>query len=325
MEVGGRGRRDCLALEFDEGPDSPSNQYEREAEANWEALQNLLGTDHDLSLKGITIWDERQKRIGSRIAGSLFTDFESLSRYTDIVIDISSIPRDIYFPLIGNVMTLVDAAHASGAGERRVNVHVCVAEDPMLDSLIVEQGIDEAASWIHGFSGGIDREATANLPRVWIPLLGENQDIQIERISELVKPDETCPALPSPARNPRRGDNLVQTYHTLLFDRLQVDPRNFLYVSETNPFEVYRQIRKVVFHYRKVLEPLGGCKVILSSLSSKLLSLGALLVAYELIGEVGVAHVGAEGFVMRGHPDGRPLPSRPELFSLWLDGECYGT
>lgn len=323
MEIGGQGRRDCVALEFDEGPASPSNQYEGQAEANWKALLSFFAADRVVELKTITIRDERQKRIGSKIAGSLFTGIEALSPYTDIVIDISAMPRDIYFPLVGNVMTLIDVARKSGLMRGSINVHVCVAEDPVLDSLIVEQGVDEVASWIHGFSGGTVREATANLPRVWIPLLGENQEIQLERISELVRPDETCPALPSPARDPRRGDNLVQTYHRFLFDRLQVDPRNFLFVSESNPFETYRRIREVVFHYRNVLEPLGGCKVVLSALSSKLLSLGALLVAYELLGEVGVAHVGSEGFIMQDRQDGNPISCQPELFSLWLAGECY--
>jgi hypothetical protein len=323
MSLGGPGRRDCLALEFDEGSTSPSFQHVSEANTNWESLRELFGAGHAIDLQTIKIWDDRRRRIGSRMAGSIFESVEVFTPYTDIVIDVSAIPRDIYFPLIGNVLTLVDEARESGRLRRRVNIHVCVAEDPYLDSQIIEEGIDDVAGLIHGFGGGIDREATVNLPRVWIPLLGENQQIQIERISELVKPIETCPALPSPARDPRRGDNLVHEYHNLLFDVLQVDPRNFLFVSESNPFEVYRQIRTVVFHYRKVLEPLGGCKVVLSALSSKLLSLGALLVGYELMGDVGVAHVSPAGFIMLRQADGSPAPTQPELFSLWLEGECY--
>ena len=70
-------------------------------------------------------------------------------------------------------------------------------------------------------------------------------------------------------------------YQQILFDEQRLDPRNFLYASELNPFEVYRQLRAAVQHYEKVFQLLGGCRVAISPLSSKLMSLGALLVAYE--------------------------------------------
>ncbi len=97
-----------------------------------------------------------------------------------------------------------------------------------------------------------------------------------------------------------------------------------MYVSERNPFEVYRQIVNVTDHYQQALRPLGGCKVVVSASSSKLLSLGALLVAYELRTDVGVAHVGSQGFGMLPEGSGGTA-ERAELFGLWLEGECYET
>jgi len=321
LALGGEGERRCVAIELDEGPESPSRQHSAGISANWNALTGLFENGQAIELRKIRVRDDRNRRVGSRIAGSLFGQLGSLSKYSDIVVDVSAIPRDIYFPLIGNLLQLIDENQQSGQTVKPINLHVCVAEEPMLDSKIIEQGIDDAANLIHGFGGAVDRESTTNLPRVWIPLLGENQHVQIERISELVRPDETCPALPFPARNPRRGDNLVLAYHDLLFDTLQVDPKNFLFVTEDNPFEVYRQIRTVVLHYQRVLAPLGGCKVVLSALSSKLMSIGAFLVAYEFTGAVGVAHVGSEGFIIS--EDGADGQWNPELFSLWVSGECY--
>jgi len=143
-------------------------------------------------------------------------------------------------------------------------------------------------------------------------------------------PDEICPVLPFPSLDPRRSDNLVLEYRDLLFDRLRIEPRNFIYVSERNPFDVYRQIQRTIHHYREVhrevLGPLGGCKTVLSALSTKLLSVGALLVAYELKQakvDVGIAYVGSQGYIM---DDGSGSPRQQiqsELFGLWLTGECY--
>ncbi|MDP9367443.1 MAG: hypothetical protein M3Q03_04055 [Chloroflexota bacterium] len=324
MGFGGKGKRDCLVLELDEGPSSPSIEYQETADVNWTRVLQLFEGQGTVELRTVKMWDEKQRRIGSRISGALFGNLEPLLAYTDVIIDVSAIPRDIYFPLVGNIMTLVDAAGTIDGPFRRLNIHIVVAANPSLDRRIVEEGIDAEASMIYGFGGGVDREATQNIPRVWIPILGKNQRPQLQRIREYVKPVETCPALPSPSKDPRRGDNLVRDYHDLLFDDFQVDPRNFVYVSERNPFEVYRQIVNVTDHYQQALRPLGGCKVVVSASSSKLLSLGALLVAYELRTDVGVAHVGSQGFGMLPEGSGGTA-ERAELFGLWLEGECYET
>jgi hypothetical protein len=116
-------------------------------------------------------------------------------------------------------------------------------------------------------------------------------------------------------------------YRDFLFDRLRVEPRNFIYGCERNPFEVYRQIRKTVLHYRYALRPLGGCKVVLSALSTKLLSVGALLVAYELKQakyDIGISDVECQGYTIEGAAQLNQLRTQSELFGLWLWGECYG-
>jgi hypothetical protein len=208
----------------------------------------------------------------------------------------------------------------SGDTKQKPNLHVIVAEDPGLDARIIEEGVDESADFLYSFGGRLSQEATAEYPKVWIPLLGESRTTQFDRIYDLVKPDEVCPVLPSPSRDPRRGDNILLQYRALLFDQLTLDHRNFLYAAEHNPFEVYRQIRKAALHYYRVLHLLGGCKVALSALSSKLMSLGALLVAYELKQanfDIGVAHIECQGYTIDSSD------ANPELVGLWLSGECY--
>ena len=179
---------------------------------------------------------------------------------------------------------------------------------------------------MHGFTGTLGTESYSNYPKVWIPILGEKQARQLERISSLVLPDEICPMLPMPSTDPRRTDDLIVEYRDLLFDRWNVNQRNFIYVDEKNPFEVYREIYRAVLHYNESLRSLGGCQVAISALSSKLLSIGALLSAYELknygLG-VGVAHVETQGYEIENGVDLKSELPGTELSTLWLSGDCY--
>jgi hypothetical protein len=190
-----------------------------------------------------------------------------------------------------------------------------------LDTVIREYGVDETAAYLHPFEGPFIQESKGGQPAIWIPVLGEGRTTQFQRIHELLKAQEVCPILPSPARNPRRSDDIVMEYQELLFDQLRVDPRNFIYASELNPFDVYRQVRRAALHYHEVLGLIGGCRVALSALCSKVMSVGILLVAYELkIAEFpsGIAHIECQSYDI---PKESPIDVEP--VSLWVAGECY--
>lgn len=110
-------------------------------------------------------------------------------------------------------------------------------------------------------------------------------------------------------------------YQNLLFDQLRIEPRNIIYASEFNPFDVYREVRGTAIHYHKVLGLVGGCRVALSAMCSKVMSLGILLVAYELKSSdvgIGIAHVECQGYEI---PRDAPLDMEP--VGLWVAGECY--
>lgn len=323
MRAGGNGKRNVLAISFDEGPTSPSIVYKDRVDKNWSRLQELMNGQGGLSERSLKMWSDDGRRVSSRSAANVFSTLNDFGDVDDLVIDISSMPRNVYLPLIAKALYLLDTSESDGA-PLKPNLHVLVSEDPVLDHRIRDEEVDESADYIHGFRGGLEMEATAGRPKVWLPLLGEDQRTQLDRIYDLIIPDEICPVLPSPSLNPRRGDNLVLEYQEFLFDRLRVEPRNFIYASERNPFEVYRQIRKAVLHYLNALQPLGGCKTVLSAISSKLMSVGALLVAYELRQhnvEIGIAHVESRGYTIEG--DSANGDNQTELFGLWVAGECY--
>jgi hypothetical protein len=290
-----------------------------------DSLTNLLKKgDGVLSTKTVNMWSgdgSSRHRLGSRSATGIFSNISEIKDYTDIIIDISAIPRSIYFSLIGKMLYLIDQVKN---GISIPNLHVVVSENAKLDQIIRSIDIDDTAGYIHGFSSDIETEATTGIPTIWIPILGEDKSGQLERIYNHVNPDEICPVLPFPSLNPRRGDELLIAYREFLFDKWRIESRNIIYASEQNPFETYRQIYKAVYHYNQALKPLGGCKVAVSAVSSKLLSIGALLAVYEMKENfsIGLAHIGTQGYNMdevlttTGNRNS-------ELFSLWLAGECY--
>jgi hypothetical protein len=323
-------------VEFDEGLSSPSHKHRQDSQRNRDELDRLVPESRRSVLAEIPLQGTDGRRIGGRKVAEAFSQLDGLEEHTDIIIDVSALPRALYFPLVATILRrLEDGQIRTGDEGHHVNLHVFVAENPIIDTNIREVGVDETADYIHGFRGAVDREALAleGRPRVWIPLLGERSETQLDRIHQLVRPDEISPVLPSPARNPRRADDIVLEYQSLLFQSWRVEPRNVIQAHEQNPFEVYKQLVRTVRHYSDALRPLRGCSAVFSALSSKLMSVGALLAAYELGYEarenrygafdVSFAHIESSGHEM---DDGaRKAGGDTEIFGLWLHGECYET
>jgi len=128
---------------------------------------------------------------------------------------------------------------------------------------------------------------------------------------------------PFPSREPRRGDRIIEGHQRILFDEFRVEPRNILYASEYNPFEAYRQVFNAIDRYRAALVELEDCRVFVSPLSSKLLSIGALLACYDQKAQrtgrfhVGMPYVEAAAY---GPSVGGPEAER-EFSTMWLTGE----
>lgn len=322
LGLGGEGARDVALIAFDEGANSPSQTYLSQRRANGERLEKLIQGRGRIEQRSIRMFSDDHRRIGARSIVQAFSSPAEFSAYTDVVVDISALPRSLYMPLLAKLLSLFDL---ESNGHRKRNLHVIVSHSPSIDSAIVEEGLEESASYLHGFAAAtLESESTSGQPKVWIPVLGKRQQLQLERINQFVTPDEICPLLPSPAHDPREGDSIMIEYRELLFDQLRVEPRNIIYAAEANPFEVYRQLMRSILHYDRALKPLGGCKVALSAMSSKLASIGVLLAAYELGRRdpkvaVGVAHVESQGY--RVEASGAAPPTT--LFTMWLTGDCY--
>jgi hypothetical protein len=310
------GRLSITAIEFG-GPTDPIG--EASAVATRAKFESLV---QSVPVETRTITASEGTGNFSRDAAAIFSDLEDVGSATDIVVDVNALPRSIFFPLISKLLFLCDEA-----GEEAPNLHLFAGDAAWLDQLIVAEGLDEQAEWLYPFAGSFLSEATQHLPRIWIPVLGEGHQLALQRISEHVDPRETCPLLPFPSRHPRRGDLLFEEYQGVLFDQLRSDSGAVLYADEGNPFQVYRRLRQSTIHYSRSLAELGGCKVAFSSLSSKLMSLGVLLAAYEFKDssehETGVAEIGAQVLRLEREVSLEEAREKSELVGITISGDCY--
>lgn len=240
---------------------------------------------------------------------------EFLAGVEHLVIDISSLPSGLYFPLIAACLTAVDRATPGVPGE----VQVAACENPEIDGAISELGVSEAAL-IGGFRGALDRESEPAGTVIWAPVLGENAGPALTAIHDFLAPGDVCPVLPFPARNPRRADNLLLEHQVALLDAFRVTPGNVIYADERNPFDLYRTLSRVQEQYKHALRALEPTTIAVSTHSSKVLSLGALLAAYEH--KLPVVAASAADYDI-ADVDFSALSAESVVTCAWLTGEPY--
>lgn len=281
------------------------------AQANATRLDALTGGTREGVLEVATDDAEGHGVAGIQAVRALESIRERLSTYSDVIVDISGMPRSLYFPLVSFLIRLADRGTFK-------NLHVAVVEDPDLDAAIrgTEYG---AAEFLHTF-----RPPVPDARYVWLPLLGAHEQTRLDKIYGRIKSAciEICPVVPFPARDLRRPDNVLFEHGTLLFEGFRASVGNVILCDESNPFDVYRKLVDVEEYYRSRLGGLAALPnltAVLSPLSSKTLSLGMLLAAAEL--KLPVCHVEAGGY----NVEEAAVSQRHDLepIDIWLTGEPY--
>lgn len=251
--------------------------------------------------------------------------------HTDIILDASSLPRIAYLALLCGLLSQLVPDRGSPAFLRAggVNFQVLVAEDASFDAKIHAEDPSNDLVLIPGFSSALHAESVQDWPLVWLPILGENRVAQLEKIMAQVVPlnAEICPVLPHPSRDPRRADRLLVEYKSPLFDTRETPMSNILYAHEANPFETYRQILSAMRRYRDTMGIVGGCRIVVTPLASKLMCLGVGLACFELRPismneKYGIAIPLAEPMryvLSKEHA----LASKPVLSAMLVTGEAY--
>jgi hypothetical protein len=280
---------------------------------NQEAVKQMTGCRAEPTLDVETQDAEGHSIAGRRTLDAMAKGKGILSGYSDVIVDISGMPRGMFFPLIAYLLRLADQ-------QVFPNLHVSVVEDPILDARITgrEYGV---ADYLHTFRHHDEGRV------VWLPVVGASEAVRLDKIHNKIKSAciEICPIVPFPASSLRRADDIVVKHAETLFEGLLVSPDNLLLCDERTPFDVYRKILEVEHYYRSRLGSLpavGKITTVVSPLSSKTLSLGMLLAAIER--SLPVCHVEPGTYQVETNDDGKLVGGGTwEPQEIWLTGEPY--
>lgn len=262
-----------------------------QTDANAQALRDHfrdVGTVSEITI-GTSSADEEDLSASNALSIGTTSVLEKIvdQDHTDIILDVSSLPRVVYLALMTSILyALIPNRKAENPlWAKGVNFQVLVAEDPELDAKIRSEEPSNDLVVIPGFSSALNVESFRDWPVVWFPVLGEHRVSQLQKVMDSGSiPDfaEICPVLPYPSRNPRRADQLLIEYKTPLFDTRSTPATNILYAHESQPFEAYRQLYRAMDRYRESMAIIGGCRLLMTPLASKLITLGAGLACFEV-------------------------------------------
>jgi hypothetical protein len=312
--------------------------YQLSEELHQQTEENARAFESDFSVigktRGVTVGPSSAGEEDLSASNALQLGIEAVlanvNEQTDIVLDVSSLPRVTFLALLTSLLQKLtpDKRAFNALGARGVNLQVIVAEDPALDAAIRSEDPSNELITIPGFSSALVAESVQDWPVVWFPILGENRIGQLVRVSAAIPSfAEICPVLPHPSRDPRRADSLMLEYKEPLFDARQTPTDNILYVHESNPFEAYRQLLHAMKRYRQSMQIMGGTRLVVTPLASKLMTVAAGLACFEMrpdspVENYGVAipYVEAKRYVV---PPEFLRASKPEISALVLTGEAY--
>ncbi|RDZ26019.1 hypothetical protein [Lysobacter silvisoli] len=295
-----------------------------------------IGTTEELPFGGPTEGDEEISTSNALRAGVAKVQAQ-LDGYTDVILDISSLPRIVYLTLLTSLLNHfipnkeIDPEREHPLVASGVNFQVLVGEDAALDAHIRAEDPSNELVLIPGYSAVLQLGSLLELPLVWFPILGENRVNQLEKVlnSDYIPARaEVCPVVPHPSKDPRRADRLLVEYSGPLFDTGLTTTSSVLYAHESHPFEAYRQLLSAMRRYRDSMLILGGCRLVVTPLGSKLITLGAGLACFEMHPEnlskkygVGIPYAEPTRYVASAEKLTR---SSPIISALVLTGEAYG-
>jgi hypothetical protein len=253
-----------------------------------------------------------RKFLGKELLAALM-DSPVFDADAHVVVDISALPTSVYFAIIGGILNL------KGRGEFGGEFQVVVTENVEIDSLIDGAGAPDDPAPIVGYGFGVDLEPSPDRPLiVWAPVLGAGAEAQLEALADRLEPDEICPVLPFPARNPRRADDLLLGLREQLVEALKVEPANYIYAHEANPFDLYRALGRLNGRYSDAVGGYRDARIVVSIHSSKTLSLGGLLAGFEY--SLPVINADPEHYEFDDRRAQEDVLAGSELACLWLEG-----
>ena len=237
----------------------------------------------------------------------------ALAQFTDVVVDFTALSVGSSFPLARLILQRIEGEQLP------INLHAMVTASPPTDDRIVPAPSSFVGP-VHGFQGKLGIDETAGAAKLWIPQLRFGHSPILDRIHELLRPDDVVPVLPFPALDPRMGDRLIEHYASEFENRWEVDARSIVYADETNPLDFYRTVLRIHDRRNPVFSETIGSLLILSPVGSKVLALGAMMAAAER--DLPVVYVEAAGYTESSAALDRNY-SDTDIVHVWLLGEAY--
>jgi len=273
-------------------------------------------------------WAEKKEvTIITRKEGNLYIGDEEISKYyakwdlkpyMDVLIDVSSLPKSLYLTLL---LTMVKKSKRIS---KEINLHVVACQDVDLDNQITESADDTRL--LKGFKAKLERLSQQTVPKIWAPVLAKNNEKSLSKLYQRIGPKDIYPILPFPSLNPRNDDDLLIEYKDIFVNEWALDPLNIIYAAEDEPLDVYRSLLNLFHQQKEALEPLGGVSMVISTLSSKLSSIGAFMAAFEKNMAIAHAigrHIPPEDMGFEYWEIDHMTSFKGNLHSIWLTGEPY--
>lgn len=313
MENNERLQLDCIAFDFPDGVDPVENQKLYQANATeLEELKNKYGFGYtEIPIDSLQPWDKRIAQMSRQILNKDLTD------YNDVILDVSSLPRAFYF-------NIAKALFNKLCNDMKKNLFFAVSENVEIDKQIKKTPQSNNIEPLVGFRSMSSREANLDRINILISLIGEQNDAILRSIYNHFQPSDMFPVLPFPSKDPRRSDALMQKYNEFFTEKQFTEPQNITYADERNPFELYRIVSNMIQGHQATFKPISEHVCFgIALLTSKLLSLGALLVGLEYNNCVAIYNVSSTNYEIENAVAFKQINESSEPFLLWITGEAY--
>ena len=300
----------------EERPD-PEKELIKQADSNLQRIQTFC---NNLEVVKVNIFADDGAVVGGRNVIRAISGID-FSHFSDIVIDMSALSIGISFPIVSYAYQKTQEVSDT------LNVHLALISNPELDAAIRAESNDKH-SQVHGFDlnrlfGDVEKA------KLWLPVLSENKEQLFSLIHSGLSPHDTCPILPFPSGDPKKGDRIAYGIYSLaqtewggpLQNEWGLDPRNFVYADERRPLDIYRTILRIDDERKSVFEIFGGSTIILSPLSSKIPAIGALMAALER--NFPIVYVEALSYNVSWEQIQNISDDSSKKTHVWLRGEAY--
>lgn len=288
---------------------SPTNELVEKADQNLKRLCELV---HKVDLRAIDIFANDNAVVGGI---NISNEIKSIQfeKYTDVIVDLSALSVGVSFPIVAFIYEKIQKTSLE------INLHVTTSSNYPIDFNISSTSIDRVSD-IRGFSTR-DLIGEGEKAKLWLPLISSRKKDELNKIHNHIGPHDTCPIIPFPSEDPKKGDNIILEFISEIENEWDVDTRNFIYADENKPLDIYRTIIRMHNERKLVFEEFGGSVLILSPLGDRMPALGMLMAALEY--RFPVVYIETLEYHVKWENLGSPSSTEMDICHIWLDGEAY--